>query len=308
MDVREHEDLVARYSAHSRTWAFRVKPRWCWASPRTHCCRPCAMSARPAGRGSHGRTASRSCCWAACRRMSSRTRVQLLVVKRETSPGRSEGATRRNHETGHDRLAGGAGCGETAASDARRTLHIPWRPWRCARGLRRARRGSPRGRSGGWSERGTVPWQRQRALDRGTSTLHPWSSRTIRHASCSASPRTHDRDGRTRALVRVQGVRGVVVDVPVRALHSQGAKLDKNLWKAMRANEFPNVHFELTSYGLGPLTSRRHARHPCPGDPGDLWPGAAGRTGRSPAGRAGGLWLVGSTELQMSDYGIRHRP
>jgi polyisoprenoid-binding protein YceI len=141
----------------------------------------------------------------------------------------------------------------------------------------------------------------------GTSTLHPWSSRTdslslvFRGASGTAKPAdTHGLE----AQVRGQGVSGVAVDVPVHSLRSKESKLDKNLWHALKNEEFANVHFELASYTLG-------APH---GDTlnvlakGTLTISGQARPVELPAlayPSPAGLWLVGSHTLLMTDYGIK---
>ena len=143
----------------------------------------------------------------------------------------------------------------------------------------------------------------------GTSTLHEWSTRTdsiglvFRIAGGTARPA--DAHG-LEALIRAQGVHGVVVDVPVHSLRSKEAKLDRNLWRAMRTDEYPNVHFVLSGYAPGPVRNGSDT----------LAVRAKGTL--TICGRArpielealahadgGGLWLVGSEELLMTDYDIK---
>jgi polyisoprenoid-binding protein YceI len=143
----------------------------------------------------------------------------------------------------------------------------------------------------------------------GTSTLHDWSSRTdstlleFRVASGTAKPA--DAHG-IESQVRAQAVHGVAVDVPVHSLRSKDGKLDKNLWKAMRTDEFPIIHFELSSYAPGPAragndTLAIHATGTLTicGKARPIELDAVAHAGD------GGLWLVGSEELLMSEYGIK---
>ncbi len=143
----------------------------------------------------------------------------------------------------------------------------------------------------------------------GTSTLHPWSSRTdsmgLAFRVSPGTARPADARGLT-ALVRSQGPRGGVLEVPVRSLRSRESRLDKNLWRAMHTDQYPNVRFEMTGYGLTPMRSG-----------GDTLAVRA-RGVLTICGRErpleleglayadeGGLWLAGRQELRMSDYGVR---
>ena len=143
----------------------------------------------------------------------------------------------------------------------------------------------------------------------GTSTLHDWSARTdstvlvFQVASGTAKPA--DAQG-IEAQVRAQAVHGVAVDVPVHSLHSKDEKLDKNMWKAMRTDEFPNIHFELSSYAPGPpragndtLAIQAKGTLTICGQARPIELAALAHAGD------GGLWLVGSRDLLMSDYGIK---
>lgn len=143
----------------------------------------------------------------------------------------------------------------------------------------------------------------------GTSTLHDWSSRTdtlglaFRVAPGTTRPdNLRDFD----AMVRSQVVRAAEVEVPVRSLRSKESRLDKNLWKAMRVDEFPLVRFALSGYALSPVR------------PGSDTMAVRAKGTLTICGREraidldatmrsadGGLWLVGSEELLMSEYGIR---
>ncbi len=215
--------------------------------------------------------------------------------------------------TGTIRLAGmGRAAASPAASDERRMLRLPVAALAlCACVMACTPGFAPAAEPVGATERGSVVLGVGSELTiEGTSTLHPWSSRTdsLRLVFRLAPGTARPADARgLEALVRAQGVRGLVVDVPVRSLRSaKEPRLDKNLWKTMRADEFPTVQFELSSYALDPTragsdTLAVHAQ-------GTL--AIRGRVqrveldARVHAG-VGGSWLVGSKELLMSDYGIR---
>lgn len=206
---------------------------------------------------------------------------------------------------------GGRAAGTPAASGDRRMLRMPLATLAlcaciaCMPGLAPA--AEPEGATGSMS---VVLGAGSELTVEGTSTLHPWSSRTdsmgfvLRLAPGMARPAdVHSFE----ALVRARGVRSVRFDVPVGALRSaEEPRLDKNLWKALRSDKFPNVRFELSSYTLNPI-----------GAGGDtlavLAKGTLAITGRvQPVeldlrvlADAEGLWLMGSKDLLMSDYGIR---
>jgi YceI-like protein len=143
----------------------------------------------------------------------------------------------------------------------------------------------------------------------GTSTLHDWSSRTdsiglvLRLAGGTAKPA--DAHG-LEALIRAKSVHGVVADVPVHSLRSKESKLDRNLWRAMRTDEYPNVRFALSGYTLGPvrhgsdtLAVRAKGTLTICGRERPVELEALAHTD------SGGLWFVGSEELLMTDYGIK---
>lgn len=141
----------------------------------------------------------------------------------------------------------------------------------------------------------------------GTSTLHDFESKTteltVTLAGGPGAAPPADAQG-LAALVRGAGIHGVEVAVPVRSLHSGKNGLDKNLWKDLKADEYPAIRFHLTRYttqpgtgdslslqAAGTLEIAGHSR-PITLD------ARAWRTQE-------GLWLEGSEALLMSEYGIR---
>ena len=143
----------------------------------------------------------------------------------------------------------------------------------------------------------------------GTSTLHPWSSRTDTLGLSFELAPGAPRPGSTSTLsefVRAQTIRGAVVEVSVRSLRSKESRLDRNLWRAMQADEYPIVRFEMSGYAASPA--------PAGGDTlgirvrGVLTVHGVARPIELAAtlhARAEGLWLSGTQEVAMSEYGIR---
>ncbi len=142
----------------------------------------------------------------------------------------------------------------------------------------------------------------------GTSTLHPYSSRSTRLA-ISATRSSEARDPADAAtmveLARTSAVRDAALDVPVRSLLSGEGGLDKNLWKALKSDEYPRIQYRMTSYAVAPATSAdsMHVRVEGTLDvagvqrPVPLELTAA----RSPDG----IVLEGLSSLKMSDFGVK---
>ena len=143
----------------------------------------------------------------------------------------------------------------------------------------------------------------------GTSTLHDFESRTaetvVTMTRDGAAPEPRDAAG-LAALMRALAVRDVEVTVPVLTLRSEKSGLDKNLWKTLKAGEYPNIVFHLDRYSLpdsgaagdtiavkaeGSLTVvgvSRPATLLLRAYPGD-----------------GGLWVEGRYALRMTEFGIK---
>jgi hypothetical protein len=106
-------------------------------------------------------------------------------------------------------------------------------------------------------------------------------------------------------LIRASSVSQVEVRVPVASLRSEKTALDRNLRKAMRADEHPDVRFKLGAYEVGTpagddtLTIRSKGSLTIAGRerPIDL---------ETDVWREGtGVRLAGSERIAMSDYGIK---
>jgi hypothetical protein len=143
----------------------------------------------------------------------------------------------------------------------------------------------------------------------GTSTLHAYESRS--HEVEIGLERDRAATDPARAadlmqLIRSVGVRGMSVRVPVASLRSKNSGLDKNLRKAMKADQYPEVRFHLDHYQLAPEAANRDTIA-IEAD-GSLTIAGQERQVRLEAraypGEAG-IWLEGSEVVLMSEYGIK---
>jgi len=142
----------------------------------------------------------------------------------------------------------------------------------------------------------------------GWSNVHEWESRTsqptvklLRDASAADAADVAALD----QWLRSGAVRGLDLVVPLATLHSKkGATLDKNMLKALKAEQNPEITFRLTQAKVGeasgdsiPVSADgvlRIAGHERPIT-------VAGRLVRSEAG----VWLNGSHGLRMSEYDVK---
>ena len=141
----------------------------------------------------------------------------------------------------------------------------------------------------------------------GTSTLHEYESRT------STLGFTLMRDGSQAdpadaaaldAWLRSGSLRGLDLVVPLKTMHSGKPALDKNMLKALRADEFPEIRFLLSATQLGVA---RGDTLPVSAD-GSLKVAGHERAitvkGQLVRGEAG-VWLEGSHAMLMSEYGVK---
>jgi len=142
----------------------------------------------------------------------------------------------------------------------------------------------------------------------GGSTVHEWESRTsqptvklLRDASAADPSDVAALD----QWLRSGGLRGLEFGVPLATMHSKkGSTLDKNLLKALRAEQNPEITFRLAQARVGDASGDsiavsadgvlRVAGHEHPIT-------VAGRLVRSEAG----VWLNGSHGLRMSEYDVK---
>lgn len=139
----------------------------------------------------------------------------------------------------------------------------------------------------------------------GDSTLHPYSSAAT-ELIVEGELLPAKAGGSLLDRAREDGLKGLAVRVPVRGLKSGKGGLDKNMRKALRAEEHPEIVFELEAYAMTPH----------PEEAGAFQAKASGRLTVAGEERPseleavivpveGGLRVRGSEELLMSDFGIK---
>lgn len=143
----------------------------------------------------------------------------------------------------------------------------------------------------------------------GTSTMHDFESKSkevsveLFRESGAAQPA--DAAG-LMAVIRSSGVLEVRVQVPVASLRSDKDALDKNLRKAMKADQHPSVQFVLKNYSITPGAA---ANDTVAINAEGLLTVAGQERPVTLVARAypaaEGVWLEGSEKLLMSEYGIQ---
>ncbi|HEY2953945.1 MAG TPA: YceI family protein [Candidatus Eisenbacteria bacterium] len=143
----------------------------------------------------------------------------------------------------------------------------------------------------------------------GTSTVHAFESRSKEVGIALERDRATPEAGTAADLLRLirsAAIRGVTVRVPVASLRSEKSGLDRNLRKAMNAEQYPNVTFHLGQYDVASAAVDRDTIEITAG--GSLTIAGQERPirleARACAGEAG-VWLEGSESLRMSEYGIK---
>jgi len=142
----------------------------------------------------------------------------------------------------------------------------------------------------------------------GGSNVHEWESRTtqptvklLRDASSADPTDVAALD----AWLRGGGLKGLDLGVPLATMHSKkGSTLDKNLLKALKAEQNPEITFHLTQAKVGEpsgdsLSVSADGVLRIAGRERPIT--VAGRLVRSEAG----VWLNGSHGLRMSEYDVK---
>lgn len=142
----------------------------------------------------------------------------------------------------------------------------------------------------------------------GGSNVHEWESRTtqptvklLRDASSADANDVAALD----AWLRGGGLKGLDLGVPLATMHSKkGSTLDKNLLKALKAEQNPEITFHLTQAKVGEpsgdsLSVSADGVLRIAGRERPIT--VAGRLVRSEAG----VWLNGSHGLRMSEYDVK---
>lgn len=139
----------------------------------------------------------------------------------------------------------------------------------------------------------------------GDSSLHAYSS-TATEVNLTMDVKT-EGDSTPKALyesIRSGNMKALEVRIPVRGLKSGKAKLDQNLYKALKAEPYPDILFHLSSYEVSPSTSTESFLLIAKGDL-----AVAGRTKsidlRAKATAGETVRIEGSEEVLMTDYGIK---
>jgi hypothetical protein len=136
----------------------------------------------------------------------------------------------------------------------------------------------------------------------GSSTLHRYQAESKKlSATVTVAPDAQADDGASLlATARAGNLAGVTFQLPVKTLSSGESGLDKNMWKALKADTAPTIAFRLTS-SRGP-------------DAGALQ--VSGRLSVAGVEKAvdvpvkavlvgGDVNLTGTFELKMSDFGVQ---
>jgi len=141
----------------------------------------------------------------------------------------------------------------------------------------------------------------------GTSNVHDYESRTtdVRLTITWAADVAVPSDASALAgAIRANGVRGLELEVPVTSLRSGKDKLDRNLRRALRADESPTIRFRLAGYTLKPLagdTLEIEGRGVLQVAGRDRETTIVARTYRD----GDGVWLDGSKELRMTEFDVK---
>ena len=141
----------------------------------------------------------------------------------------------------------------------------------------------------------------------GSSTIHDWESRT-EAMTISLTGREALPAG-TEALdsfVRATKVGGLTLTIPVASMKSGKDGLDKNMRKALKEKEFPNIVFKMSGYEF--LNGSQSADTMSIRAKGSITVTGVTRPENVQATlvRDGkGLWLEGSKDLRMTDFEVR---
>ena len=135
----------------------------------------------------------------------------------------------------------------------------------------------------------------------GDSTLHAFTCLSKQFQVTAEA----DAPG-TEAILQRNALKRLDVVVPVKTLQSKESALDKNMYKAMKAEQYPEILFRLATYEISASTTGASASHVKANGTltiagheqpvvleGEILPGMAG------------FRVQGQYKLRMSDYGIK---
>jgi len=142
----------------------------------------------------------------------------------------------------------------------------------------------------------------------GDSTLHRFSARTtdVRGAVYVDEAALPARASDVVVLVRGGHIKSFEMVAPVEKLSSGDKALDKNMWKALKSSQFKEIRFRAESFQVRPQDAQGVQF-------GLAMKGALTVAGVSrpivldvrAAGVSGGVRIVGSTTLRMTDYAVK---
>ena len=141
----------------------------------------------------------------------------------------------------------------------------------------------------------------------GKSTVHDWESRTrTLHVAFTRAAGPADLSARgIETLIRGRAILGVDVRIPVASLHSEKKGLDKNMLKALHADQYPTIDFHMDRYTIVARTAadtlklRLEGTLTVRGIEKRLTLDAVARKADK------GEWVDGAQALNMSDFGIK---
>lgn len=133
----------------------------------------------------------------------------------------------------------------------------------------------------------------------GTSTLHAWTCRT------SELKAAFELGGTADAIPGAGALSKVAVDVPVKSMKCGKGKMDENMYKALKANEFPSIDYKLVSYELLPGATKDSAMIRTAGTL--TIAGVTKQISMDVTTRrdADLITSTGSTQMLMTDFGIK---
>lgn len=142
----------------------------------------------------------------------------------------------------------------------------------------------------------------------GSSNVHDWKSRTDRLSVAFTGIQGAPEPGDLAALeelIRSSKIRGLTLKIPVASMKSGKDGLDKNMQKALKADKYPDIVFEMSGYefageaGADTMTIQAQGAITVAGV-------VRPETIKAIVVRGDqGLWLQGTKDLLMTDFEIK---
>lgn len=135
----------------------------------------------------------------------------------------------------------------------------------------------------------------------GTSTVRSW---TCQAPKFDATIETTSPEAVSQVLSGEKAVQGVAIRVPAETLDCGNGTMNSHMFKALKADRNPTITFRLSSYELTKAgegaTVKMDGKLNLGGTERPVTLEAAARPGPN-----GGLEIVGSEEILLSDYGLK---